>query len=216
MDPDVRTTDHCIFNSVVVADPRNVDAPPALTFLCVAESDPTFHFDANPDPAFLCGSCFNVVSDPDPASQNTIFAHGELCPGWTRRRPACCCWPRVRRAASASRNSSRNDALRNSTTPSPTGCRVPRRGSLIFPSPWAGWGIASARPSVPTTMPAKAGRWCHVYVILVKLKNIVLDPYPDPDWIRIQWGPWIRTVSGFGFVIRIWIRIQEGKKDAQK
>jgi hypothetical protein len=19
-----------------------------------------------------------------------------------------------------------------------------------------------------------------------------LDPYPDPNWIRIQWGPWIR------------------------
>ena len=26
---------------------------------------------------------------------------------------------------------------------------------------------------------------------------------PDPDWIRIQWGPWIR----------IRIRIQEGKND---
>jgi len=30
------------------------------------------------------------------------------------------------------------------------------------------------------------------------------DPYPDPDWIRIQSGQWIR------------IRIQEGKNDPQK
>jgi hypothetical protein len=63
-----------MFNSFVVADPHNVDAPPALTVLCGAEPDPAFHFDANPDLAFLCssGSGFKIDSVPDPASQNTI------------------------------------------------------------------------------------------------------------------------------------------------
>ncbi len=32
------------------------------------------------------------------------------------------------------------------------------------------------------------------------------DPYPDPDWIRIQWVPWIRIL----------IRIKEGKNYPQK
>jgi hypothetical protein len=35
----------------------------------------------------------------------------------------------------------------------------------------------------------------------------VVYPYPDPDWIRIQWGPWIHSPYG----IPIWIRIKEGK-----
>ncbi len=52
--------------------PLNVDAHPALAILCVAEPDPTFHFDANTDKAFLCGSDLNVDYDPDPA-QNTIY-----------------------------------------------------------------------------------------------------------------------------------------------
>ncbi len=36
--------------------------------------------------------------------------------------------------------------------------------------------------------------------------NRVVDPDPEPDWIRIQSGMWIR----------IRIRIQEGKNDPQK
>jgi hypothetical protein len=49
----------------------------------------------------------------------------------------------------------------------------------------------------------------------------VADPYPDPDWIRIQSGQWIRirnldpdSQSGSGFAI--WIRIHEGKNDPLK
>jgi hypothetical protein len=42
-----------------------------------------------------------------------------------------------------------------------------------------------------------------------------LNPDPDPDWIRIQFGQWIRTRHPV-FGIRIRIRIQEGKNDTQK
>ncbi len=41
-----------------------------------------------------------------------------------------------------------------------------------------------------------------MYVSMDEIR--VADPYPDPDWIQIQLGQWIR------------IRIQEGKNDPQK
>ncbi len=72
-DPQHYCLQHCIFNSFVVVDPRNVDAHPALAILSVAEPDPACHCDANLDQAFLCRSDFNVDYDPDPASQNTTY-----------------------------------------------------------------------------------------------------------------------------------------------
>ena len=42
------------------------------------------------------------------------------------------------------------------------------------------------------------------YYRSLKSRVADLDPYPDPDWIRIQSGQWIG------------IRIQEGKNDPQK
>jgi hypothetical protein len=51
-----------------------------------------------------------------------------------------------------------------------------------------------------------------MYLIpFVEVKTSVVDP--DPDWIRIQWGP--RIDPDPGFVIRIWIRIQEGRDDPE-
>ncbi len=80
-------------SSFVVADPRNVDAHPALAILCVAEPDPTFHFDANTDKAFLCGS--DVDYDPDPASQNTICSRAaDPNPNWIRIQSGQ--WIRIR------------------------------------------------------------------------------------------------------------------------
>jgi hypothetical protein len=40
----------------------------------------------------------------------------------------------------------------------------------------------------------------------------VADAYPDPDWIRIQCGPWIHNPYG----IPIRIRIKEGKNGEGK
>ncbi len=100
LDPDFRTTDlrtrdtkefftdpkHCCLqHCVVVSDPRNVDAHTALAFLCVAEPDPTFHFDVNPDPAFSCG--YESLTPIRIRLPRILFAYSEpLLRTWFRIR----------------------------------------------------------------------------------------------------------------------------------
>jgi hypothetical protein len=42
------------------------------------------------------------------------------------------------------------------------------------------------------------------FCLILKLIKLPKSSVADPEWIRIQWGPWIR------------IRIQEGKNDPKK
>ncbi len=34
----------------------------------------------------------------------------------------------------------------------------------------------------------------------------VVDPYPDPDWIQVQWGHWIRILEGKNDPQKNWIK----------
>ncbi len=64
------------------------------------------------------------------------------------------------------------------------GCCWRWSGSSPLTQPWKRWRW----PGPPCLPPLRTPR---CYPLLLVIFSSAVDPYPYPDWIRIQWSPWI-------------------------
>ncbi len=117
------------------------------------------------------------------------------------------CWPTGCMPHSKIRQAVLGWTVQTARHPSwPIGCGVLRSAAWGGDLPPRGRNIRWPLSPPPGWCPRnKNGVLTHDDVNVENIQNSVVDP--DPDWIRIQWGPWIRIP------IRIRTRIQEGKND---